>query len=84
MAAGEVWIEFNTVAAEDPHDLQLRDGAGEERPLFAETAPGLVPPPRESFELPAGDYVLFCSLPGHEALGMRAGLGAKGQAPSRL
>ena len=43
--------------------------------LFGETAPELVPPPRQSFAIAAGDYVLFCSLPGHEALGMSAELG---------
>jgi hypothetical protein len=74
VGAGEVNVEFNTVMAEDPHDLRLRDAAGGVRPLFGETPPGLVPPPRQSFPLAAGQYVLFCSVSGHEALGMRAGL----------
>ena len=74
VAAGDVTIEFNTVYAEDPHDLRLRDGSGDERTLFAETPPELVPPPRQAFAIGAGDYVLFCSLPGHEQLGMRAEL----------
>ena len=37
VAAGEVNVEFHTVNAEDPHDLHLRDSAGNERPLFDET-----------------------------------------------
>jgi hypothetical protein len=74
VGAGEVMVEFNTVLAEDPHDLWLRDSRGGERRLFGETAPELVPPPRQAFPIAAGGYVLFCALPGHEALGMRAPL----------
>ena len=74
VAAGEVNVEFHTVNAEDPHDLNLRDATGAERPLFDETSAGLIPPPRQAFTFARGDYVLFCSLPGHEALGMGATL----------
>jgi hypothetical protein len=74
VAAGDVNVEFNTVYAEDPHDLHLRDSAGNERTLFSETAAELLPPPRKPFPIAAGDYVLFCALPGHEALGMSAPL----------
>jgi hypothetical protein len=72
VAAGEVNVEFHTVNAEDPHDLNLRDATAAERRLFDETPAGLIPPPREAFTFAPGDYVVFCSLPGHEALGMRA------------
>ena len=74
-------MEFNTVHAEDPHDLWLRDAAGAERRLYGETAPELVPPPRETFPIAAGDYLLFCSVSGHEALGMRAALTSGSKAP---
>ena len=74
VAAGDVNVEFNTVVAEDPHDLWLRAASGDERELFDETEPELVPPPRQRFAFTAGDYVLFCSLSGHEALGMSAPL----------
>lgn len=77
VAAGDVNVEFNTVNAEDPHDLWLRDSAGTGRPLFGETAPELLPPPRQPFAVAAGEYVLFCSVAGHEALGMSAQLSVK-------
>jgi hypothetical protein len=77
VGAGEVNVEFNTVSAEDPHDLRLRDSVRTERPLFGETAAELSPPPRQAFELAAGDYVLFCAIPGHEALGMSAPLSVR-------
>jgi hypothetical protein len=74
VAAGAVNVEFHTVNAEDPHDLNLRDATGAERPLFDETPAGLIPPPRQAFTFAPGEYVLFCSLPGHEALGMSSTL----------
>ncbi len=74
VAAGEVNVEFHTVNAEDPHDLHLRASAGNERPLFDEIPPGLIPPPRHEFPFAPGDYVVFCSVPGHEALGMSTAL----------
>jgi hypothetical protein len=77
VAAGDVSVEFNTVEAEDPHDLQLRDSSGDAQTLFGETAPELVPPPRQTFPIAAGDYLLFCSLSGHEELGMRAQLSVR-------
>jgi hypothetical protein len=77
VAAGLVTVEFNTVQAEDPHDLQLRSSLGGVQALFGETAPELVPPPRQAFEIPAGSYVLFCTLPGHEGLGMSANLSVR-------
>jgi len=77
VAAGDVNVEFNTVVAEDAHDLWVRDASGAVRQLFGETAAELVPPPRQPFPFAAGDYVLFCSLLGHEALGMRTELSVR-------
>lgn len=56
---------------EDPHDLRVRQGA---------TALGALPETASgergtlAVELAPGSYTLFCSLPGHEALGMTAAL----------
>lgn len=62
---------------EDAHDLVLRrlDARGREhgvRRTLAETQPGAVT--TRTFTLPAGRYVLFCSLPGHRRRGMQARL----------
>ena len=68
--AGEVTIEFNNRAAQDPHNLRLRRGGASfgfdvvEKGEAAEKA----------FTLTTGTYTLFCSLAGHEAAGMKAQL----------
>ena len=51
-----------------PHNLTVRDDAGE---ILMATA-DLRRDQAEtiSAELPAGEYITFCSLPGHESLGM--------------
>ena len=56
-----------------PHDLSIRDGAGTK--LFtsnqlSRTQTGSVPVP----ELGPGEYTYYCSLPGHESLGMKGTL----------
>jgi hypothetical protein len=67
LAAGR--IEFVTTnVGEDDHDLSVR---------YEKSTLGRLPlAPGESdtltLNLPAGSYELFCSLEGHEALGMRA------------
>lgn len=59
--------------ASQPHDLTV-DGLPEDSPvhllLFGDTrdVPYLLPP------LPAGEYRVYCSLPGHEEAGMTATL----------
>jgi plastocyanin len=71
--AGRVTIELNN-QGEDPHNLNLqRQGEGGE-PIFpfANTLPGQQTV--NSFELPAGTYRLWCSLPEHDEKGMHATL----------
>jgi uncharacterized cupredoxin-like copper-binding protein len=54
------------------HDLTIRDAAGK---VLGETE-DLKPGASETVtvELPAGKYVIFCSLPGHESLGLKGTL----------
>lgn len=52
---------------EDPHDLHI-GGIG----TIPETASG--ERASERFDLPEGTYTVYCSLPGHAALGMSATL----------
>ena len=66
LRAGE--IEFNAAnLGEDDHDFSVRDAV----PLVTvPLAPGQSEPVR--LTLGAGVYTLYCSLPDHEELGMRA------------
>jgi uncharacterized cupredoxin-like copper-binding protein len=62
-------IEFNaTNLGMDDHDFSVRQGG----PTLASVA--LLPGQSESVRLTlaAGTYRLFCSLPGHEQVGMKA------------
>lgn len=70
--AGAVTVELDN-QGEDPHNLNLlRDGdAGE--PLQIEET-GSLQRRVASFDLPAGKYRLWCSLPEHEEDGMEATL----------
>ncbi len=67
--AGEVRVQFDNSAAEDPHALAY-DGptTGGYDPVAA----GAVV--RYTVTLSAGTYTLFCPLPEHEGLGMKATL----------
>jgi hypothetical protein len=68
LRAGEV--EFNAAnLGEDDHDFSVRDAAA----AHLVTVP-LGPGQSDTVRLPltAGIYTLYCSLPGHEQLGMRA------------
>ena len=70
---GLALIQFEN-RGEDPHDLRLRripraGGAAASR--SPETPPGAR---ASSSAPPPGRYRLWCSLPGHEQLGMRAEL----------
>jgi hypothetical protein len=73
VGAGSVTVELRNVG-EDPHNLVVSPDDGSHTPLdtWAETDPGGVV--RRSVSLPAGRYLLFCSLEGHEAAGMSARL----------
>ena len=61
-----------TNAGPTVHDLTIRDGAGK---VLGETA-DLKPGTSETLtvQLPAGTYTIFCSLPGHESLGLKGTL----------
>ncbi|HYQ79214.1 MAG TPA: plastocyanin/azurin family copper-binding protein [Solirubrobacterales bacterium] len=70
--AGELTVELNN-QGEDPHNLNLRREGDEGDPLeIAETGSG--ERTVASFDLPAGKYQLWCSLPGHEEKGMHTTL----------
>jgi hypothetical protein len=66
--AGEVTIELNN-RGEDPHNLNLREEGGAGTPYELPETDSLQRSVA-SFELPAGNYRLWCSLPEHEANGM--------------
>jgi plastocyanin len=57
---------------EDPHDLKLRRSGGTHAISISETRPGALA--QANVRLRTGRYRLWCSLPGHRALGMRAKL----------
>jgi plastocyanin len=69
LAAGRVSIELDNFG-QDPHDLRVErvDGAAPGF-SFALAKPRTVS--TRQFELGPGAWKLYCSLPGHEALGMR-------------
>lgn len=70
--AGRVIVEFVN-GGEDPHNLHLTPSSeGPEVGSFATSAPRTHTD--QAFNMPAGKYILFCSLPGHEAKGMKATL----------
>ena len=70
--AGEVIIEFVN-RGQDEHNLHaLEPAAGTEAGSLPNTAPGAHP--QLKLNLRPGSYTLFCSLPGHEAKGMKATL----------
>jgi len=72
VAAGRVTFELRN-AGEDPHNLVVSpEGTHEVLASFAELAPGSVD--RRERELAPGRYLLWCSLDGHEAIGMKATL----------
>ena len=69
--AGEVAIEFVN-HGEDEHNLNVKPGEGPLEGSLPNTAPKAHP--SLTLNLKAGSYTLFCSLPGHEAKGMKATL----------
>ena len=73
LAAGAVTVELRNVG-EDPHNLVISRDTGS-RPVvaaFPDTPSGAVE--TRGLQLPAGGYYLYCSLAGHELLGMSARL----------
>jgi hypothetical protein len=73
VATGAVTVELRNLG-EDPHNLVVSPDDGTHVPLatFSETDPGALE--RRALTLSAGRYLLWCSLEGHEALGMRTTL----------
>jgi plastocyanin len=70
--AGKVVVEFVN-GGEDPHNLHLTEpAAGSEAGSFPTSDPGTHAD--ITLDLHPGTYTLFCSLPGHEAKGMKATL----------
>jgi plastocyanin len=77
VSAGEVTIELND-QGEDAHDLNLqREGSGEEPVLEIEETQSLQHTTAR-FNLPAGTYKLWCSLPQHREKGMETTLVVSG------
>lgn len=70
--AGEAIVQLDN-RGQDPHDLAVRQGSGPMSSLIGET-PSLRVATAPRTTLAAGTYTLFCDLPGHAALGMRATL----------
>ena len=70
--AGKVIVEFVN-RGQDEHNLHaIESPEGVEAGALPNTAPGAHP--QLSLDLRRGSYTLFCSLPGHEAKGMKATL----------
>lgn len=70
--AGEVTVELNN-QGEDPHNLNIRREGDEGEPLqIPETAS--LQHSVAKFDLPAGTYRLWCSLPEHDEKGMHTTL----------
>lgn len=69
--SGPVRVQFDNSAAEDPHQLAI-DGPDPAYWDFGVVDPGVVT--QRTITMESGSYVLFCPLPQHEALGMRATL----------
>lgn len=72
VGAGSVTVELRNYG-EDPHDLVVSpEGSTAELQRFGELSPGGVQ--ARPVSLARGRYRLWCSLQGHEQLGMRATL----------
>jgi plastocyanin len=69
--AGKIILEFDD-KGQDEHNLNVLGGEGELSARFANEQPGGVS--EETVDLKPGSYMLFCSLPEHEAKGMKATL----------
>jgi plastocyanin len=69
VSAGAVRVQFDNSRAEDPHQLSI-DGPDPDYWSFDEVPAGGVI--AQTLVMRPGRHVLFCPLPGHEELGMRA------------
>jgi plastocyanin len=69
--AGKIILEFDN-KGQDEHNLNVLSGGGELSSSFANEKPGGVT--EQAVDLKPGSYMLFCSLPEHEAKGMKATL----------
>ena len=74
IAAGPVDIEYQQKGTL-PHSLVIEESGGAAVDGF-ELAVGDVDADRGTVDLPPGDYVLYCDVPGHRAAGMEARLRA--------
>lgn len=74
--AGQVIVELNN-QGEDPHNLNLQR-EGSEEPVFQIPKTGSLQHLSASFELPAGTYRLWCSLPTDDEKGVHATLVVEG------
>jgi len=71
IAPGKAVIQFQN-RGEDPHDLKLQRVGGSRVLSLPETRAGEIA--HADLRLRTGTYRLWCSLPGHRALGMQAKL----------
>jgi plastocyanin len=77
VSAGEVTIELDN-RGEDAHDLNLQREGGEGEPVLEIGETQSLQHATASFDLPAGSYKLWCSLPGHREKGMETTLVVNG------
>jgi uncharacterized cupredoxin-like copper-binding protein len=61
-----------TNAGPTVHNVAVRNATGARVATTSDLKPGASEP--LALELPAGTYVLYCSLPGHESLGIKGSL----------
>jgi hypothetical protein len=73
LTPGSETVQLNN-RGEDPHNLVISPEDGSSGPLATYPDVASLDSHTQQVELPAGRYKLWCSLPGHEALGMHATL----------
>jgi plastocyanin len=78
LAAGDALVELQNFG-EDPHDLRIAPSGAPLLASFPEIDPGTRH--KEQVTFATGSYKLFCSVEGHEAMGMRATLTVTAASP---